>query len=72
MARTAKTVRRERFSVNLCPNIARLLRAAARNDNSSLSHYLESSLIEALAKGRRFDEEGMLQPTIRKQGIFIK
>ena len=50
--------------MNLCPNIARLLRAAARNDKRSISHYLESSLIEALAKGRRFDELGMLHETI--------
>ncbi len=61
MARNAKTVRRERFSVNLCPSIARLLRAAARNDNSSISHYLESSLLDALAKGRQYDGLGMLQ-----------
>jgi len=57
-------LKRERFSLNTSPHIARLLRAAARNDKRSISHYLESSLIEALAKGRRFDEEGMLHQTI--------
>ena len=64
MARNAKTTRRERFTVNLPRNTAKLLRAAARNDKRSISHYLESSLIEALAKGRRFDELGMPHPMI--------
>lgn len=63
MARTAKT-RRERFSVNLSQNTARQLRAAARNDNSSISHYLEASLIESLSKRRRYDGKGMLHQTI--------
>lgn len=66
MARKAKTVttQRERFTVNLPHNTARQLRAAARNDNSSISHYLEASLIESLSKRRRYDEKGMLQPII--------
>jgi hypothetical protein len=36
----------------------------ARSDNRSISHYLESALLESLSKGRRFDELGMLQETI--------
>ena len=64
MARKAKTLKRERFTVNLPRNTAKLLRAAARNDKRSISHYLESSLIEALAKGRRFDAGGVLHQTI--------
>lgn len=64
MARKAKTQRRERFSVNLSPSIAAQLKTAARNDNSSISHYLEASVLDALAKDRRYDEKGMLHKTI--------
>lgn len=68
MARKATQLQqRERFTVNLHPNIARQLRAAARNDDISISQYLESSLLEALVKSRRFDEKGMLHLTIGEQ-----
>ena len=56
--------------MNLCPNMARLLRAAARNDNSSISHYLESPLIESLSKGRRYDGKGMLHPMMSQQEVL--
>lgn len=67
MARKAKQLKRERFSLNTSPSIAKLLRAAARNDNRSISHYLESALLESLSKGRSFDDMGMLQETIGQE-----
>ncbi len=69
MARKAfiPTITRERFTVNLAPNIARQLRAAAHKDDISISQYLESSLLEALVKSRQFDEKGMLHLTIGEQ-----
>jgi len=54
MARNAKTVRRERFTVNLPRNTAKLLRAAA-------SSAIKTDLFPALAAGRSL---GLARPTV--------
>ncbi len=61
MERKPQALKRERFGLNTPPSIAKLLRAAAKKDGISISNYLESSLIESLAKGRSYDEMGVLQ-----------
>ena len=58
--------------VSLPRNTAKLLRAAARNDKRSISHYLESSLIESLSKGRRYDGKGMLHPMMSQQEVLYE